>query len=215
MASKRPHFSATGPQLQKLFEANRYDGKVLRELLAELKHRSTPTAQALRKEVEEALDLFSSGTAGGGGSSTPPVSPPAAPRPFKPPSSQTVSCRNCATGLRVPIRSERTAYTCPSCKAEFETVFKDGVLQVIWVDARTASDQKGDAMTELLAREVLGVAAGADFPTIKAAWRKASQQYHPDKHQSLPERLRRAAEIEMKRINEAYRFLEAYTASDF
>jgi hypothetical protein len=48
MASKRPYFSSTGPQLQNLFEANRNDTKVLRDLLAELKHRSTPTAHALK-----------------------------------------------------------------------------------------------------------------------------------------------------------------------
>gem|GEM_PF-4985651 len=70
-------------------------------------------------------------------------------------------------------------------------------------------------MTDALAREVLGVSATADFAAIKAAWRKASQQYHPDKHQGLPERLRKAAESEMKRINEAFRYLEGSTATDF
>jgi curved DNA-binding protein CbpA len=70
-------------------------------------------------------------------------------------------------------------------------------------------------MTDVQAREILGVPPSANFDAIKAAWRKASQQYHPDKHEGLPERLRKAAEAEMKRINEAYRFLEASTASDF
>lgn len=55
MASKRPYFSSSCPQLQSLFESNRNDTKVLRDLLAELKHRSTPTANALKREVEEAL----------------------------------------------------------------------------------------------------------------------------------------------------------------
>lgn len=55
MASKRPYFSSTGPQLQSIFESNRNDTKVLRDLLAKLKHRSTPTANALKREVEEAL----------------------------------------------------------------------------------------------------------------------------------------------------------------
>jgi hypothetical protein len=57
MAIKRPHFSATGPQLQKLFEDNKLDTKVLREIMAELKHRSTLKAQTLRKEIESDLGL--------------------------------------------------------------------------------------------------------------------------------------------------------------
>lgn len=82
---------------------------------------------------------------------------------------------------------------------------------------RRAGKAKGSApaMTDALAREILGVTASSDFVAIKAAWRKASQQYHPDKHQALPERLRKAAEAEMKRINEAFRFLEGKTAADF
>jgi DnaJ-domain-containing protein 1 len=105
-------------------------------------------------------------------------------------------------------------YTCPTCKAEFETSFNDGVVQVIW--AETTQPEPGSRpMTEADARELLSVSANADFQAIKAAWRKACQQYHPDKHQGLPERLRRAAEVEMKRINEAYRLLERTTASDF
>jgi len=70
-------------------------------------------------------------------------------------------------------------------------------------------------MSDAVARSLLGVSAQAGFPDIKAAWRKASQQYHPDKHQGLPERLKQAAELEMQRINEAYRFLERATADDF
>lgn len=180
--------------------------KVLHELLAELKHRSTPKAYALRKDVEEALGQARGfGTSGTrSGQTVPP-----------PPASQTMTCRSCSIVLRVPIQTERTAYTCPTCKAEFETVFRDGVLQVVWVEKKASSEQTNDVMTDALAREILDVAAETPFPIIKAAWRKASQQYHPDKHQALPERLRRAAELEMKRINEAYRFLEASTASDF
>ena len=125
-----------------------------------------------------------------------------------------LQCQACKTSLRVPVRPERAAYTCPTCKAEFETQFSDGVLQVIWAE-RAQPETDNATMTEAEARRVLSVSADADFSAIKAAWRKASQQYHPDKHQGLPERLRRAAEVEMKRINEAFRLLERTTASDF
>lgn len=212
MATKRPHFSATGPQLQTLFEDNKLDLKVLREILAELKHRSTPTAQALRKEVESALGLIkgqASSANSTGKSSAPPPSPP------KPPTHQTLTCRGCKASIRVPTRPERTVYSCPTCKVDFETNYKDGVLQVVWVEERGPHAQKEDLMNEGSARDILGVSASADFSAIKAAWRRASQQYHPDKHQGLPERLRNAAVEEMKRINEAYRFLEGSTGSDF
>ena len=105
-------------------------------------------------------------------------------------------------------------YSCPTCKAEFETSFNDGVLQVVWADTN-GPEAPSTPMTEADARKLLCVSASADFPAIKAAWRKASQQYHPDKHQGLPERPRQAAEAEMKRINETYRILERATASDF
>jgi len=212
MAAARPHLSRTGTELSQLFEANKEDPKFLRELLRELKHRTTPSALALRKKVETRLN-------GGGpdqasARKTQGEANSAAPPPAAPPAQQTIQCRNCQTSLRVPVRSDRVAYTCPTCKVEFETVFRDGVFQVVWAET-TQREAASTPMTEAGARELLSVTADADFPTIKAAWRKACQQYHPDKHQGLPERLRKAAEIEMKRINEAYRFLERLTASDF
>jgi len=38
---------------------------------------------------------------------------------------------------------------------------------------------------------------------------------HPDKHQSLPERLIKAAEIEMGRINLAFQILQRASAEEF
>jgi phage FluMu protein Com len=212
MTASRPHLSKSGPQLNELFEANKHDPKILREILRELKHRTTPSALSLRKKVEMALNgggTSQSSERAAPGETDAPVSPP--PRQ---PSQQTIQCRSCQTSLRVPVSSSMVVYSCPTCKAEFETNFKDGVLQVIWAET-IQPDSGSEPMTETDARELLGVSASADFQTIKAAWRKASQQYHPDKHQGLPERLRRAAEVEMKRINEAYRLLERTTASDF
>lgn len=211
MTASRPHLSKTGSQLAQLFEANRQDPKILRELLKELKHRTTPSALTLRKKVETALDGRASPHSTERterGEADAPAQPP------RPPSHQTIQCRSCQTGLRVPVSPNKVAYTCPTCQSEFETSFRDGVLQVIWAEA--SQPEAGiTPMSEADAREVLSVSATADFQTIKAAWRKACQQYHPDKHQGLPERLRRAAEVEMKRINEAYRLLERATASDF
>jgi len=211
MTASRPHLSKTGSQLVQLFEDNKRDPKILRELLKELKHRTTPSALTLRKRVETALDGGASNRSTERSEPSEAGAPAQTPRP---PSHQTIPCRSCQTSLRVPVSPNKVAYTCPTCKSEFETSFRDGVLQVIWAEASQA-ESRITPMSEADARELLSVTATADFQTIKAAWRKACQQYHPDKHQGLPERLRRAAEVEMKRINEAYRLLERATASDF
>ncbi|MFU8818566.1 MAG: DnaJ domain-containing protein [Desulfurivibrio sp.] len=56
--------------------------------------------------------------------------------------------------------------------------------------------------------QVLGLAPGADFARIKAAYRELSKQYHPDKVNHLGEEFRRVAEEKMKEINEAYQYLK-------
>lgn len=208
MPTNRPHLSKLVTQLQELFEARKEDPKLLRELLSELKHRTTPSALVLRKKVDAALASH------GMDRPTESTSRDEAEPPPPPPTHQTILCRSCQTSISVPIRTGRTASTCPTCNTEFETLFHAGVLQVIWTEP---APKKPDSakMTETGARDLLGVGKDDDFATIKAAWRRASQQYHPDKHQKLPQRLRSAAELEMKRINEAYRLLERLTVSDF
>lgn len=56
--------------------------------------------------------------------------------------------------------------------------------------------------------EILGVEPGADFETIKSAYRKLSMQYHPDKVAHLGEEFRQVAEEKMKELNEAYDYLK-------
>jgi DnaJ-domain-containing protein 1 len=212
MTASRPHLSNTGPQLNELFEASKQDVKVLRQLLKELKRRTTPSARALCKKVENALNT--DGLRQSSEQKTQRETKESSPPPQRPPSEQTVQCRNCQTSLRIPVSLKKVVYSCPTCKSEFEASFRDAILQVVWAEPRQP-ERGNTAMTEADARVLLGVSASADFPTIKAAWRTACQQYHPDKHQGLPERLQRATELEMKRINEAYRLLERVTALDF
>jgi hypothetical protein len=204
MVTSRPFMRKTSSELAEMFEGSRGNLKELRELLKELKHRATPSATALRKKVEAAIN----GEA-----------PPSGNRPPKSskevPSHHTVLCRQCQTNLRIPVPQGAVAYTCPTCKAEFEVSLNNELIQVTWVEkVKTATSQEVQ-MSDATARSVLGVAPTATFSEIKLAWRKASQQYHPDKHQTLPERLRAAAEVEMQKINEAYRYLERFTADEF
>jgi DnaJ like chaperone protein len=55
---------------------------------------------------------------------------------------------------------------------------------------------------------ILGLAPGAGFSEIKAAYRKLSMQYHPDKVGHLGEEFKKVAEEKMKEINSAYEFLK-------
>ena len=55
---------------------------------------------------------------------------------------------------------------------------------------------------------ILGLTASASFAEIKAAYRKLSMQYHPDKVGHLGEEFKKVAEEKMKEINSAYDFLK-------
>ncbi len=55
---------------------------------------------------------------------------------------------------------------------------------------------------------VLGLQTGADFETIKKAYRKLSMKYHPDKVRHLGDEFRGVAEEKMKEINAAYDYFK-------
>lgn len=56
--------------------------------------------------------------------------------------------------------------------------------------------------------QVLGLSTAATFAEIKAAYRKLSMEYHPDKVAHLGEEFRKVAEEKMKEINGAYHYLK-------
>lgn len=55
---------------------------------------------------------------------------------------------------------------------------------------------------------ILGLSPGADFSEIKAAYRKLSMKYHPDKVGHLGQEFKEVAEEKMKEINNAYEYLK-------
>jgi curved DNA-binding protein CbpA len=55
--------------------------------------------------------------------------------------------------------------------------------------------------------EILGVAPNADAKTIREAYRRVAQQYHPDKVRHLGAEFSELAERRMRRINHAYEVL--------
>ena len=72
---------------------------------------------------------------------------------------------------------------------------------------RGAAEPAG-AVSEEKYYAILGLAPGADFTEIKAAYRKLSMKYHPDKVGHLGEEFKKVAEEKMKEINSAYEYLK-------
>jgi DnaJ like chaperone protein len=80
------------------------------------------------------------------------------------------------------------------------------------IAAKYQSRFRAAAQAEEVAEEkyfaILGLAPGSSFSEIKAAYRKLSMQYHPDKVSHLGEEFKKVAEEKMKEINNAYEFLK-------
>ncbi len=80
------------------------------------------------------------------------------------------------------------------------------------IGARYRAGFRAAAQTQEVSEEkylaILGLAPGASFADIKAAYRKLSMQYHPDKVGHLGEEFKKVAEEKMKEINNAYEFLK-------
>ncbi|MBB4121959.1 TerB family tellurite resistance protein [Martelella radicis] len=68
-----------------------------------------------------------------------------------------------------------------------------------------SGEQKGEAFYA----DILGVAQNADAATIRNAWREKIRQNHPDRVASMSETIRRVADEETKKLNEAYEFFKA------
>ncbi len=62
------------------------------------------------------------------------------------------------------------------------------------------------------AYRVLGLAYGAPFPEVKAAYKRLLMQNHPDRNSATPEQLKRSTEISAQ-INSAYSAIETWTTT--
>jgi len=80
------------------------------------------------------------------------------------------------------------------------------------IEAKYMYGQQQTAATAAQSEEIfyaeLGLEKGADFETIKKAYRKLSMQYHPDKVAHLGEEFKGVAEEKMKNINAAYDYFK-------
>ncbi len=208
MTLTRPYIQKTGKELEALFESSKTDLPTVKRILAELKHRKTASSALLRDKVEKYIKAGNSANEQG-----------KTPRPEKhaeteKASHHIVDCKGCDKKIRIPLQEACIVYRCPKCQLSFEAKYRAGVMEIVFLKKVTPPKNQ-EHITDEVARSILGVSARAPFAEIKAAWRKLSQQYHPDKHQGLPGRLRQAAELEMGRINQAYQLLQRNSAEDF
>lgn len=208
MPPKQFYIQKSAKELEALFESVNDGVPTLKVILAELKHRSTPSATALRGRVEKQLAAFSKLTPEPVHPSTPPHRAPEAT------SHHIVDCKGRGTNVRAPVRDGSIVCRCPKYKLTFDADYRKGIMEILFFTKEPAASNQ-EKMAEELARSVLGVALNATFVEVKSAWRALSQRYHPHKHQRLPERPRKAAEIEMARINQAYQLLARGSAPDF
>lgn len=65
----------------------------------------------------------------------------------------------------------------------------------------------GEALRVQKAYAALEVPAGADFATVRKAYRNLMRKYHPDHHTETPEKQRAANEV-AQRLTESYKLLE-------
>jgi hypothetical protein len=208
MPTLRPYSQKSAKELEALFEVVKEDLPTAKLILAELKRRSTPSARALRSKVEEHLQTAVTRKETDKSART------ANPSGREKPLYHVLDCKGCNTKIRIPIKNVCVIYRCPRCQLGFEAECRADVVEIVFFIEETMTVDQG-LITEEMARSILGVPFNASFSEIKAAWRKLSQQYHPDKHQGLPERLRKAAEVEVGRINHAYRILARVSAEEF
>lgn len=82
---------------------------------------------------------------------------------------------------------------------------KEGGFYEYWKEKASAFG-KGD---EQIYANVLGVDADTDFSEIKSQYRKLIAACHPDKVASMSDAIKKAAEKEAKKLNEAYEFFAA------
>lgn len=83
-----------------------------------------------------------------------------------------------------------------------------GYLGIRDYDHRSIKSQYTGEDEEAKYYDILGLSRGADLDSIKSAYRKMSQKYHPDKVAHLGEEFARISEEKMKQINEAYRYFK-------
>lgn len=202
----RPFIQKSIFEMQELYAASQSNPAELKRLLAELKHRKLPKANALADKVRKSLDALKQAPESGQ-----PKESPNEPTAGATPTHKIVVCQKCGQRLRIELSEGKREQRCPTCKTLFTTAYQDGVLSVVFEGAEPENGptQKPQPLHVTLgdAYELFHADKGTAWEEIELTRRKLIQQYHPDKVAALGPKLRELAEVEGKRINIAFALL--------
>ena len=110
-------------------------------------------------------------------------------------------CPTCMTKMRISIPINNSRGSCGKCKSIF--ILKGNHEGDIW------AEQVGPSSMELSAAlSLLGLTDEATSKDIKSAYRKKISEYHPDKVQSLGEKIKKTALEETQKLNIALELLK-------
>lgn len=199
----RPYIQKTIVELQDIFEANKTNSAELTRLAAELQHRKVPKAVALSKKVSDSLI--------GTKTCEPKHDFEADQKSAQIKTDGTlIDCQSCGQKLRIQPSLESREYNCPTCKSKFHASLSNGVISVVFVKSVVSGSSFENENVLITLRDAYSIFeadATSSWETIELNRRRLIQKYHPDKVASLGPKLKIVAEVEVKRINEAYEVL--------
>ena len=203
----RPYIQKTIVELQAIFEDNKSNRIELKKLAAELSHRKVPKGVALAKKIKDSLSDANSEEYKEF-KEPQKTSEPRQEQSSKQPDDPIIDCQVCGQKLRINLSTESREFNCPSCKANFNASFSNGVLSVVFVNKSTKGTETEDLPINLKeAYKLFGADESSPWEMIELSRRRLIQQYHPDKVAALGPKLRAVAELEGKRINLSYALL--------
>ena len=126
----------------------------------------------------------------------------------KPNKSRILSCPVCSANLRVPIPIPSGNARCKKCGGKFNIKedSHDNLHISIVGDNVNSDDDLPKTCKEACA--VLGLSINATLAEIKLSYKRLMKEYHPDKVESLGEKLKVIAVLQSKKINAAYEILK-------
>lgn len=118
------------------------------------------------------------------------------------------SCPSCKQKIQVTLPLLGDVGKCAKCNDRFGiSVDEDGTLYITGLNGSQGNYKSNvDTIGECFI--ILGLTEGVSSEDIKSAYRRKMKEYHPDKVESLGEKLKAIADIETKRLNAAYAMLK-------
>ncbi|SDX36082.1 J domain-containing protein [Thiocapsa roseopersicina] len=119
-----------------------------------------------------------------------------------------ISCPSCRRKVRILLPLKSNVGRCGACGGRFSaTLDEHGHLYIEALRDTAAEESVEEIKTVSDCFRMLELDEGASKEMIKKAYQMKIRAYHPDKVNSLGERLREVAEAETKKLNQAMRML--------